>query len=611
MNNYFWADKEIEAIQNRENKIFSSDSNYRGHMTNFLLAGLKSLGYDRALSTLEEESGQRLPRILDEEIKTLIRKGAFDEAIAYTSAPSNLTSLTSSQRSFLLFEMLKLKYIAAISKGDTVVALYLLRNEMKNYEHQFNVEKKFLSQLYLLKDKHEIYQTTGINLESKSEMENYVRLLEYRILTNNEHCATFEDPFEIVCRNNLAFQLINCKYHNFNRTSEIDLVALGHGDVRLPLKKSALQKNNRSPGRLSRQSPNLKDKKLSLHSNNHDSSHNHNNDHFKTPTAFSVYPNIQEMMLGIQHQCQLEYIPETPYQKLSDAKDEIWKIKSNKNGMRLMASTRSRFIYSWLLEPQSGKYLLAWRTQLEAREDINDFSLNEVKDLIVVATSDNSLIVLDAKQGQKVATIQKAHNDSVNSVYCFTNGEDYVTGSIDGYINLWDASYQIRREIKTHRIVFFVVRHDESALYFVHGNSKAIDELNLETFTLQSKIIQEKHQIISGAIDPDDQYLLVNTSYELPELHLWRLKDMRLLNVFSGHDQLQYVIGCGFLSSTVIFCGSEKGALYYWHINQEKCVKRIKVHEHCLNWVVAARVEMLNRTIVATASDDSNVQILI
>lgn len=611
MNNYFWAEKEIEAIQNRENKIFSSDSDYRGHMTNFLLAGLKSLGYDRALSTLEEESGQRLPRVLDDEFKTLIRKASFDGAIAYISVSSNLPMLTNSQRSFLLFEMLKLKYISAISKGDTMVALYLLRNEMKNFDHQFNLEKKFLSQLYLLKDKSEVYQTTGINLENKSDIENYIRLLEYRLLTNNEHCSTFEDPFETLCRNNLSFQLINCKYHNFSRANEIEMASFGHDDVRPRLKKSPSQKSTRSPGRQSRQSPNHKEKKTAALHNNHENSHNHDNNHFKTPNSFSFYPNIREMMLGIPHQCQLEYIPETPYQKLSDAKDEIWKIKASKNGARLIASTRSRFIYSWLLDPHSGKYLLAWRTQLESKEDINDFSLNEVKELIVVATSDNSMIVLDAKQGQKLAVVQKAHNDSVNSVYCFSNGEDYVSGSIDGYINIWDATYQIRREIKTHRIVSFVVRHDERALYFVHGNSKGIDELNLETYTIQSKVIQEKHQIISTSIDPEDQYLLVNTSYELPELHLWRLKDMRLLNSFSGHDQLQYVIGCGFLSSTIIFCGSEKGALYYWHVNQEKNVKRIKVHEHCLNWVVAVRVEQLNRIIVATASDDSNVQILI
>ena len=611
MNNYFWAEKEIEAIQNRENKIFSADSDYRGHMTNFLLAGLKSLGYDRAVSTLEEESGQRLPRVLDDEFKTLIRKGAFDGAFSYVSNPSSLPALTSSQRSFLQFEMLKLKYVSAISKGETTIALYLLRNEMKGFEHHFNLEKKFLSQLYLLKDKQEVFQATGVNFENKADMENYIRLLEYRLLTNNEHCASLEDPFETLCRNNLSFQLISCKYHNFAWTSEIEMASLGHDDIRPRLKKSPGQKNTRSPGRQTRQSLGHNEKKTATLFTNHDNSHSHVNNHFKTPNAFSFYPNIREMMLGVPHQCQLEYIPETPFQKLSDTKDEIWKIKASKNGARLIASTRNRFIYSWTLDPHSGKYVLGWRTQLEPKEDINDFSLNEVKDLVIVATSDNSMIVLDAKQGQKLAAVQKAHNDSVNSVYSLNNGEEYISGSIDGYINLWDANYQIRREIKTHRIVFFIIRHDEKSLYFIHGNSKAVDELDLETFVIKSKVIQEKHQIISAAIDPEDLYLLVNTSYELPELHLWRLKDMRLLNTFSGHDQLQYVIGCGFLSSTVIFCGSEKGALYFWHINQEKSVKRIKVHEHCLNWAVAVRAEHLNRTIVATVSDDSNVQILI
>ena len=45
------------------------------------------------------------------------------------------------------------------------MGLFLFRNEMKKYEEYFEKEKKILSNLYFLKDKQEIYNYIGIDLE--------------------------------------------------------------------------------------------------------------------------------------------------------------------------------------------------------------------------------------------------------------------------------------------------------------------------------------------------------------------------------------------------------------------------------------------------------------
>ena len=49
-------------------------------------------------------------------------------------------------------------------------------------------------------------------------------------------------------------------------------------------------------------------------------------------------------------------------------------------------------------------------------------------------------------------------------------------------------------------------------------------ELKKETRKLKIKLrLHEKDTIVSGAISKDDKFLIINTSYKNPEIHLWSL----------------------------------------------------------------------------------------
>ena len=164
-------------------------------------------------------------------------------------------------------------------------------------------------------------------------------------------------------------------------------------------------------------------------------------------------------------------------------------------------------------------------------------------------------------------------------------------------------------EIKTKRVIQFSVSPNELFLLLVHSNSLFIDYVLFANRETRPGLIREKHQIISHQIDPSSEFLLINTSFEIPELHLWRLSDGHLLNTFTGHFQRNFVIGCAFLNSSVICCGSENGELLFWHVNSDKPLSILKRHDLSLNSISIEKLQESGETLIATGSDDGRVMI--
>ncbi len=106
-------------------------------MTNFLLAGLRNLGYKKSLSILEEESGETIPHLFDPKFKEFFMLRQFDSAIGYINLKENITKFNENQILTLNYELLKMKFFNALFNQDTVMALFLLRNDLKDFGDLF------------------------------------------------------------------------------------------------------------------------------------------------------------------------------------------------------------------------------------------------------------------------------------------------------------------------------------------------------------------------------------------------------------------------------------------------------------------------------------------
>ena len=440
-----------------------------------------------------------------------------------------------------------------------MTALRLFRTDLKILDPFFSKEKKELSQLYLIKEKKQLLTKIGFDICKSVELENHLRKLEYLILTNQRTSDSFPDPFESLCRNNLTFQLMACKYHNpgkfFTETTKFELE-----NIELP-------KNRQK----------------------------------------SEMGNLSELFLGVPHKCPVPTFPQTKLQIIEEKNDEFWRIKFNQNGDWLLGSTRNRFLICW--EFQVTQFIQKWKTQLEQKEEINDFCISDKKNRVFIATQNGTLVIVDLVTGARYLTLLKAHSDLITSIYCLNGGEEYITGGADGFLIFWDSNNTKSRELKTKRVTLFSVAPCEAFLLLVHSNSLCIDHIDLNTLAIKANLIQEKHAIISQQISQNSELLLINTSFDLPELHLWRISDGVLLKTYNGHFQKHFVIGCSFFDDNLICCGSENGSLYFWHINDNKPVFQERRHDLSLNSVAITNHHKIGILILATCSDDGKILI--
>jgi WD40 repeat protein len=90
--------------------------------------------------------------------------------------------------------------------------------------------------------------------------------------------------------------------------------------------------------------------------------------------------------------------------------------------------------------------------------------------------------------------------------------------------------------------------------------------------------IQEKDLVQSSYISNNSKYILLLVSSKTPELHLWSLETLELMNRFVGFKQQNFLLRCclGGQDDAMISCGSEDGNLFIWHRNYNKPLKILK-----------------------------------
>ena len=544
-NKFFWAEEEIDNIKNDKVQLFSNREEYKKQMTKFLLGGLRNLGYENTLQSLEKESGIEVPKIFDNQMKQYIKEKKFDSAIVYIKLDENRKNINDRNLNYINYELLKLKYVNCLINGDVIMGLFLLRNDLKNFPEFFEKEKNCLSKLYLNKSKEDITNIIKFDFEDEVSIENYINSLEFKILSNFKY--EYKDPFENICKNSISYNLINCDYH--------------------------------IPGNF------------------------YNNDNNNNCLDYSIEQN---------HKCLLEYIPNNVFQKLEKVFCEIWKLKFSKDCKKIFGSGAKSF-FCWELNPESQKYKMKWTNPSFEGCQINDWDINEKEDSIILVTSQKQLLIWDIKDGNLKTSVEKAHKDIINTIYVFKDGVKFLTGSVDGFLIVWDSkNYEKLYEIPTRRILSLVVTIDEKEVYIIYGNCKMIDKISLneDREVIKYKEIIERDCILSSTISPNGKYLLLNIGQQLPELHLWRLSDGKLLNIYTGHTQSRFIIKSGFYTDNIIFSGSEDGYVYFWHINQSKYVKRIKLGKFPINDVTVGYNPVLKKKCIATASDDSQITII-
>ena len=241
-------------------------------------------------------------------------------------------------------------------------------------------------------------------------------------------------------------------------------------------------------------------------------------------------------------------------------------------------------------------------------DHINSACFNEKGTMLLTASKDGLMKLLDTSKGTVVKTI----NMSSGEVTCaiFQSGTTNIIAStlsqtIYGLNERGEPEYS--QKMSTFGNIFYsdylnnVVATDEVK------NTVLVASLEDKAVKLELSIGE---QIISASISKVDKgrYLLVNHSLESPVLSLIDLKNGSLVRKYFGHKQSKPIYKCKFggYNDNFLTCGSEDACLLIWHRTKSIPIHKVKCHSAGINcvWWGGQNKEML-----FTGSDDHSIKV--
>jgi len=214
--------------------------------------------------------------------------------------------------------------------------------------------------------------------------------------------------------------------------------------------------------------------------------------------------------------------------------------------------------------------------------------------------------IWDAETGNLRLTVQ-GHIDNICSVAWLPNNLHFISGGIDNHLILWDQRGEQIAKINSPRIVDLMITSDGKTLYSICAAAPKIivTDLNKRNEIHQ---IKEKSLICSAALSRDNRFLIVNTSFTFPEIHLWSLENYELVQSYTGHFQEKFRIGCCFggLNDQFIACGGEDSTVKIFHRNHPEPLVSLTGHSLTVN---AVSWNPKNPKILVSAGDDHSIKV--
>jgi WD repeat-containing protein 26 len=167
------------------------------------------------------------------------------------------------------------------------------------------------------------------------------------------------------------------------------------------------------------------------------------------------------------------------------------------------------------------------------------------------------------------------HTDLVTCCAWLPSGDGFISGSVEKNLYQWRLDGSISHQWSGFRTMDVSISSDGKKMV-------ACCEKKIRVFDLQGKgelySMQESDSITSIALSSDNNQLLVNLS--ISEIHLWDLKEKRVIKKYLGQKQGRYVIrGClGGFDENFVLSGSEDSNVYVWHRDTSLVIERLSGH---------------------------------
>eukprot|EP00325_Prymnesiales_sp_UTEX-LB-985_P018767 CAMPEP_0174757914 /NCGR_PEP_ID=MMETSP1094-20130205/107499_1 /TAXON_ID=156173 /ORGANISM="Chrysochromulina brevifilum, Strain UTEX LB 985" /LENGTH=556 /DNA_ID=CAMNT_0015963833 /DNA_START=42 /DNA_END=1712 /DNA_ORIENTATION=+ len=289
--------------------------------------------------------------------------------------------------------------------------------------------------------------------------------------------------------------------------------------------------------------------------------------------------------------------------------DEVWLVVFSHNGLLLASASQDSLVVVWEVAQSS----MPQRSTLCGHTDaLCHLAWSPDDSRLLTCSHDQLLMLWDSSSGKCIQTYRK-HTESVVSCAWLPRGLHFISAAADKVVLLWSVCGEVLQRWHGPRVYDLAVPPSGEMLMLTCEREILCCPLDQGTDAEQQPLIRvgseavlrEGDAVTSLAISSDSRHLLVNMACE--EVHLWDSREGALLHRYRGHKQGRFVIRSCFGGSdeSLVISGSEDSQVYVWHRYSEVLLHTLPGHSGSVNAVAwSPRGGMF-----ASASDDHTVRV--
>ncbi|XP_065180619.1 U5 small nuclear ribonucleoprotein 40 kDa protein-like [Sycon ciliatum] len=274
-----------------------------------------------------------------------------------------------------------------------------------------------------------------------------------------------------------------------------------------------------------------------------------------------------------------------PTMLLTGHEADIFSAKFHPNGDLLVSGGFDRQIYFWNVYGECENFAVLRGHQ----GPVMELQFSTDGDLLLSASTDKTGAVWDVETGIRRRRL-RGHTSFVNS--CATNRrgpQQYVTGSDDGMINVWDAR-QRRPALSLNNTyqVMAVSFNDTSDQVISGGLDNDVKVWDIRTGDIMTRLKGHGDTVTALSLSPDGTHILSNGMDNT--VRLWDVRPFvqgqRQIKIFMGaqHSFEKNLLRCSWSpDGKRIAAGSADRSVYVWETTSRRVLYKLPGHDGSVN----------------------------
>lgn len=222
--------------------------------------------------------------------------------------------------------------------------------------------------------------------------------------------------------------------------------------------------------------------------------------------------------------------------------------------------------------------------------------------ILIILLLIRSLIDVSAQRDNSLIVTFKKHTDQVHSVSFSPDGKQFISGSKDESIIIWDfATFEPISQLQRHYATIYELEYSSDGKFFFSGGDKTINMWKRDGTYVKS-LSGHSTSVWSVGISKNADYL-VSGSFD-NNFRLWDIAEGKTLHVFENNKKS--VLAVAFSeANNLIACGSQDGSIEIYTFDNFELIHTFFAHGSNIYSLDFSN----NGKYLASSSRDNNIKI--